>query len=105
MRYEESEVIRAVRDRLGRTVLLTQERMDHIVRRHRRLDGHELAIIRAVETADMRCEGNDPGTEELYAQNLGPARWLCVVVAYEGVGGRIRTAYPHKKEPPTMGRL
>lgn len=105
MRYEESEVIRAVRDRAGRTVVLTQERMDHVVRRHRMLDGHELAIMRAVETAEIRCRGNDLSSEELYARNLGPAHWLCVVVAYEGVRGRIRTAYPHRKDPPTEGRL
>lgn len=105
MTYEESEIIRAVRDRGGRAVVLTQERMDHIVRRHRKLDGHELAIMRAVETADIRCRGNDAKSEELYARNLGPSRWLCVVVGYEGVRGHIRTAYPHRRDPPTEGRL
>lgn len=65
------------------------------------MEGYELAVMRAVETADKRTEGHFEGSEKLYARNLGPARWLVVVVAYAGRTGRVRTAYPQTKEPKT----
>lgn len=101
-----SPVIAEAQDTRLRRVVLRQKARDHIVRQHRQLDGHEMAIMRAVETADIRCAGNYEGAEELYAENLGPARWLVVVVAYSGRFGSIVTAYPYsRQEPPTTGRL
>jgi hypothetical protein len=99
-------VERSVRDRAGRTVLLTEERVRHIVRRHPILDGHELAITRAVEDADTTCRGNMPDTEVHWRHDLGPAAWLAVVVAYDHQGrGIIRTAFPSRRPPKEENRL
>lgn len=45
--------------------------------------------------------GIGPWMEILYGRNLGPAKWLAVVVAYpDGGPGIIITAYPQTKDPP-----
>jgi hypothetical protein len=79
-------------------VVLEQERWEHVCK-HEQLDGHELAVMRAVETPDRSRDGNYPGSKVLYARGLGPARWLAVVVEYDGLLGRVITAYPYDKEP------
>lgn len=102
---QKSSVIAQVQDRRLRTVILRQKGMDHIVEQHDELDGHELMIMRAVETADRRHEGNFPGAEVLVAEGLGPARYFCVVVAYKGVQGEILTAHPDTDGPKTAELL
>ena len=92
-------VVEATKDAQGRLVLLPQSAMDHVARRHPELDGCELAITTAVETALARCRGRQPGREVLYAPNLGPAAWLAVVVAYDGRVGKIITAFGSKRGP------
>jgi hypothetical protein len=92
-------VMQVVRDYAGRLVTLTQERWDHIVKGHPAMDGLEMAVKCALENADVVGEGNAPGSEVIYGRNLGPARFLAVVVAYEQTNGFILTAYPQNKEP------
>lgn len=95
----QQQIIASTTDGLGRTIVLTAERWEHIVDGHPELDGLELAVMRAVETADITVDGNKPGTMKHCAKDLGPARYLSVVVAYEGNMGMVRTAYPQSKEP------
>lgn len=92
-------IIEATRDAQGRVVLLAESAMVHVARRHPEMDGCELAILTAVETALARCRGKKTGREVLYAPNLGPAAWLVVVVAYDGLMGRIITAFGSKRGP------
>ena len=93
------KIVAQVCDSLGRTVVMTDVRWGHIVEGHEQLDGHELAVMRTVETADMSWDGNFPGATVLSAKDLGPARRLAVVVAYKDGRGEIITAYPLTKEP------
>lgn len=79
---------------------MERERWEHI-REHEQLDGHELAVLRAVERAECSKDGTCPGTRVVYGRGLGPARWLAVVVEYDGLMGRVVTAYPYNKEPQT----
>ena len=90
-----------IKDRRGRKVTLSERRWDHIVRRHPALDGFDLAVKTAIEVADTRRDGNGPGIEKLFAHNLGPAKWLVVVVAYDLAAGTgdVLTAYPQSKDP------
>lgn len=86
-----------VRDRQGRTVRITDSSMHHIVQGHPELDGHELAISTAIETATVRCRGRRNGREvhgrEVhFAQGLGRAAWLAVVIQYDGMQGEVITA-------------
>ncbi len=92
-------ILAQAQDASGRIVVLTDVRWEHIVNGHKALDGYELAVMRAVETADTSRQGNFAGATVLYARDLGPARWLAVVVAYKRGRGEIITAYPHTKEP------
>lgn len=100
MRVKQSQYVATVQDKLGRTIVLEPGRWEHICE-HEELDGHELAVMRAVECADKSKDGNYPGSKVLYGRGLGPARWLAVVVEYHGMAGRVITAYPYNKEPQT----
>lgn len=84
-------------DPKGRTVVLTQERLDHIHDGHREVRAEN--IKKAVETADKRTKGNRSGIEKLWARNLPPAKWFTVVVAYEGRVGKVITALGVSKDP------
>lgn len=88
-----------VRDRQGRKVALTDVRWTHIVEGHPELDVHKRAVLRAIATADRSRPGRFPGSIVLYARNLGPARFLAVVVAYDEGNGTVLTAYPQSNEP------
>lgn len=99
MSAAKTTILASAKDSLGRTVVLTQERWDHVLRGHRQMEGLELAVMRVVENPEMKLKGNYEGAEKLYAQGLGPAKWLAVVVAYSGLQGQVITAYPHTKEP------
>lgn len=99
------EIIDQGKDRFGRTVVLLRRHWRHVAFRHPVLADQREVVIRAVETADIRRQGNTPGTEVLYGRGLGPSRWLAVVVAYTGSRGAIITAYPHRAEPRSADRL
>lgn len=97
MRVKQSQYVATVRDKLGRTIVLESERWEHCCE-HEQLDGHELAVMRVVESPEFSRDGNYSGAKVLYAR-VGPARWLAVVVEYDGLMGRVITAYPYNKEP------
>lgn len=89
-----------MRDSAGRTVVLTEERWEHILDGHPIVDGHDLALETTVERCDVVCDGSR-GAVRIYGRNLGPSRWFVVVVAYASDGtGKVLTAYPSKKDPP-----
>ncbi len=68
------------------------------------MDGLDLALKAAVEGADQRHTGR--GAERLFGKNLGPAKWLVAVVAYDESGkGTILTAYPQAKDPLPEGEI
>jgi hypothetical protein len=92
-------IIARIADRIGGSIVLEQERWEHICKRHRQLDGWEVAVMRAVENADKSKMGKTPNSRVIYAEGIGPARWLAVVVEYDGLDGRVVTAYPFSKEP------
>jgi hypothetical protein len=92
-------VLWIAKDRLGRSITLTEERWLHIVEGHPAMDGFGLAVKGALEKADETGTGNMPNSEVIYGRELGPARWLAVVVACDGDAGFILTAYPQAKDP------
>ena len=101
-----TETVGTVRDRAGRSVTLTLDRWENILKKRLgKLDGLELAVMSAVENAEVTRRGNVPGREVHYARDLGPSRWMAVVVAYAGSTGTVITAYPTRDEPQMEGRL
>jgi hypothetical protein len=54
-------------------VTLTLDRWEHILKKRLgKLDGLELAVMSAVENAEVTRRGNVPGREVHYARDLGP---------------------------------
>lgn len=93
-------IVEVATDRLGRRVVLTEERMrNHIEKRHPEMAGCTMAIKAAIEHADDWLEGAYEGVEVLFARNIGPRSNVAVVVAYEGERGKVLTAYAPKKIP------
>jgi hypothetical protein len=87
-------VLATTLDPEGRRVVLTEERWEHIRRRHGEVTPHLAEVLRAIREPDRRATGRRPEREFYFLEWLGPGRWLRVVVHYEGREGEVRTAYP-----------
>jgi len=103
-------VVEQMHDRQRRVVVLPEGTMKHIARRRPEMDGCEMAIKAAVESAVDRCYGRKDGQrieerEILFAKKLGPGPWLAVVVAYEGDRGTVITAYADRNGPREADRI
>ncbi len=95
-------VLAEARDPDGRRVDLTQERWDHIVdaeNGHPELDPLQAEVTRAVEAPDRRSPGRAPNEEWFYSADIGPSRWLKVVVVFDEGRGSIITAFPRRALP------
>jgi hypothetical protein len=93
------DLIATITDAQGRTVWLTQEGWDHILDGHPELATHLAGVKKCIERADDRTRGNFPDVEKHWIRNLGPAKWLTVVVRYEGRIGTVKTAIGVTKGP------
>jgi hypothetical protein len=74
--------------------------MDHIASRHPEVRADD--VLAAIERARQRTRARTVGGEEretLWAEEVGPNRWLAVVVAYAGRTGRVVTAYGTNRGP------
>jgi hypothetical protein len=103
-------VVEQMHDRKRRTVTLPESTMKHIAQRRPEMEGCELAIKAAVESAQDRCYGRKDGQrledrEILFARKLGPGPWLAVVVAYAGDHGTVLTAYADRNGPREVDRI
>jgi hypothetical protein len=88
------------RDRQGREVLLSPERWRHVVSAHPEIEAYEEAVRRAVESPTAVLAGREPDEEWLYLEDVGPSRWLKVVVAFDSEDrGRIITSFARRRNP------
>jgi hypothetical protein len=88
-----------VADPDGRPVALTDERWAHIVGGHPELAPHRDDVIHAVQAPDHRRAGRRASEEWFYSEDVGPSRFLKVVVAYDDLQGRIITAFARRSMP------
>jgi hypothetical protein len=88
-----------MRDPNGRLVELTAERWSHITAGHPELAPHLADVVQAVEKPDRQLPGRAPHEEWFYLEDVGPSRWLKVVVHYEQGTGRIITAFARRSMP------
>jgi hypothetical protein len=94
------EVPATVVDPDGRTVELTRERWAHVTTGHPELADYEGEVLETVRTPTRRRSGPTVGEEWFYQENVGPSRWLKVVVRYEAVDrGWIVTAFARRRMP------
>ncbi len=83
----------------GRRVVLTFERWRHIVWRHAELADDLVGVLAAVAEPQERLSGGSTLEEWYYRREIGPSRWVKVVVHYEEGEGRIVTAFPRRLFP------
>lgn len=105
MSTPDEDCFESVTDPLGRPVNLSQERWAHVEDGHDDMRGRKEEVKAAIASAEKRTRGRFEDTEKLWARNLGPARWLVVVVRYEGGHGSVRTAYGCSKSPKAETEL
>ena len=89
----------ATRDPDGLTVVLTDERWDHVIFGHPYIGVSPEDVIDAVAWPDARMAGPGSGEEWFYREGAGPSAWMRVVVHYEDGQGLILTAFPRRAYP------
>jgi hypothetical protein len=92
--------LETTRDPLGRTVHLTRERWEHIAYGHSPVAALRAQVMRAVREPTTWTEEKRPGEGWFYLEDVGPSRWLKVVVAYDDKSvGNVITAFPRRRHP------
>jgi hypothetical protein len=89
----------------GRTVVLDDEGWGHILHQHPELAPYRHEIMAAVNSPDRQRPDPRPGRERYYSRDVGPSRWLFVVVQFNETPARIVTAYANRKDPQGPTRL
>jgi hypothetical protein len=94
-------VIASVTDPDGRRVDLTDERWAHIIRPdgHPDLETLQDQVLEAVAHPDLHLTGRKANEEWFLVAEVGPSRWVQVVVAFGAERGWIVTAFPRRKQP------
>lgn len=80
-------------------VLLVRIWEDKIARDHPELVGHLGAVIETTAKPDHIEPDALPSRTRFYRRDVGPSRWLLVVVSYEQEPARIITALANRKDP------
>jgi carbonic anhydrase len=84
----------------GRTVALTAERWGHITEGHPELAAYQTEILETVRVPSRRRPGPTLGEQWFYREDVGPSRWLKVVVRFESIDrGIILTAFARRSMP------
>jgi hypothetical protein len=95
-----SQILATVIDPDGRGVDLIEERWEHIMSSHPELAGRRADVLDTVRVPSRRLLGPTVGEEWFYRENIGPSRWLKVVVRYDSIErGRIVTAFARRSMP------
>lgn len=93
-------IIATVLDPDGRSVVLTEARWVHITAGHPELRKLRAAVVEAVHAPSRRLPGRSLGEAWFYKADVGPSRWLKVVVRYDTIGsGWIVTAFARRSLP------
>jgi hypothetical protein len=87
-----------------RVVLFADTWLEHIIAPrtgHTELQSHLAAVLETVSSPDHREADGWPGRERFFKRDVGPSRWLLVVVEYGDEPARIVTAlgYRHGRSP------
>jgi hypothetical protein len=95
-------VLAGVIDPDGRRVELTAERWNHIVEDHDGhpdLDAYRTDVMLAISKPHEQRPGRRDNERWYFRRNVGPSRWLQVVVAYEEERGWIVIAFGRRRDP------
>lgn len=72
---------------------MTESAWNHIRSEHPELAPFEAAIMQTVTSPSVRSLDARPGRERYFAEEMGPSRYLCVVVEFGAGGGEVVTAF------------
>ena len=71
-----------------------------IVRDHQEIEAYRAEVLRTVSAPDhIAPDQHFEERQRYYARNVGPSRWLLVVVSYEQTPARIVSAFANRKDP------
>jgi len=88
------------RDPWGHRVVLTHDRWLHIIKAHPELERLRADVLHAAHAPTVVHPGRAADERWFYLANVGPSRWLKVVVVLDPGGfGRIITAFPRRRHP------
>jgi hypothetical protein len=86
----------------ARVVLLARIWREKVLLEHTELAAFTDDVLRAVTSAEhVEVDPVYPERRRYFASDIGPSRWLLIVVSYEQVPARIISAFGHRKDPPT----
>jgi hypothetical protein len=66
---------------------------------HPEMAALQVEVLEAVRAPDCRCLGHEANESWFYRAQVGPSRWIKVVVIYEAGCGSIITAFPRRGYP------
>ena len=93
-------VLAQTKDPDGRVVVvLARIWEDKILRDHPELEGALELVSGTIETPDHTEPDPRVGRHRYYRRQVGPSRWLLVVVSYEQEPARIISAFGNRKDP------
>ncbi len=96
----ERTVVEATDPKGVRVVLPAGVWWEKIVRDHPEIAAYMPEVLATVLTPDHQAaDPGNPRRTRYYARNVGPSRWLLVVVSYEQVPARIVSAFANRKDP------
>jgi Phage integrase, N-terminal SAM-like domain len=83
-----------------RCVVLDDVAWQHIVEEHPEIEAHQDAIVLTVREPLHSRPDRRSGRMRYWHSELGPSRWLMVVVDFGVDPARVVTAYGNRKDPP-----
>jgi hypothetical protein len=97
---ENKQIVGETCDTEGRRVVLLA-RIWHgkILYTHSEVETFLEDVLQTVATPEHIAHDTRPGRVRYFARNLGPSKWLRVVVSYEESPALIITAHGHRKDP------
>jgi hypothetical protein len=92
-----------VRDPDGNRVVISEFLWQgKVLRDHPELALHFAAVVRAITAPDhVAPDPSFKNRRQHFLREVGPSRWLRVVLSYEQEPARLVTAFPNRKDPPS----
>lgn len=92
-------ILATVTDPQGRQVDLTDTQWAHILQGRGAAAPSQEEVLQAIRDPHDVLPGRKSNELWYYKADIGPSRWLRVVVAFQGERGFIVTAFPRRTKP------
>ena len=92
-------ILEEVTDRQGRRVVLDEAAWAHVLANHPEIAPFRAELLSSVADPVHCSDDPRPGRQRCWRAEVGPSRWLLVVVDWTTEPGRVVTAYARRKDP------